>query len=127
MCIRDSTDTATGKLTTHVLDTSRGCPGAGLRIQLHRLHDGQKTLLKETTTNSDGRCDGPLLQGDKFESGNYELLFFAGDYFRGKGGDLKEPLFIDNVVIQFGIANASEHYHVPLLVSPFSYSTYRGS
>jgi len=120
-------DAATGKLTTHVLDTSRGCPGAGLRVQLHRLDNDRKVLLKETTTNSDGRCDAPLLQGDEFVSGTCELLFFAGDYFRGKDGDLKEPLFIDTVVIQFGIANASEHYHVPLLVSPFSYSTYRGS
>lgn len=120
-------DTTTGKLTTHVLDTSRGCPGAGLRIKLYRLVGEKKTLLKETTTNSDGRCEVPLLQGDEFVNGTYELLFFAGDYFRGQEGDLKEPLFIDNVVIQFGIANAGEHYHVPLLVSPFSYSTYRGS
>jgi len=123
----NSGKTATGKLTTHVLDTSRGCPGAGLRVQLHRIHDEQRTLLKETTTNSDGRCDAPLLQGDEFSNGSYELLFFAGDYFRAKGGDLKEPLFVDKVVIQFGICDATEHYHVPLLVSPFSYSTYRGS
>ena len=123
----NSGDTATGKLTTHVLDTSRGCPGAGLRVQLHHLQGEKKTLLKETITNSDGRCDGPLLQGSEIINGIYELLFFAGDYFRAKGGDLKEPLFVDNVVIQFGIADANEHYHVPLLVSPFSYSTYRGS
>ena len=115
-----------GKLTTHVLDTANGVPGAGIRISLYRLAPGREKLL-ETTTNSDGRCNQPMLEGDAFKPGTYELEFSAGDYFRAQGKSLPEPLFVDTVVLRFGIANASQHYHVPLLVSPWSYSTYRGS
>jgi 5-hydroxyisourate hydrolase len=111
-----------GKLTTHVLDTARGKPAAGLRIEVWR--DG---LLKSIITNSDGRADAPLLEGSEFSSGQYELRFFAGDYLRMLGSDLAEPLFLDVIPICFGIADASQHFHVPLLLSPFGYSTYRGS
>jgi 5-hydroxyisourate hydrolase len=116
-----------GKLTTHVLDTARGCPGAGIRIELFRLADGARTRLADTTTNADGRCDAPLLEGARLEAGRYELVFQAGAYFAASGVALPEPPFVDEVVLRFGIADTAAHYHVPLLVSPWSYSTYRGS
>lgn len=115
-----------GRLTTHVLDTANGRPGTGIAVTLHRLDGGRRELLR-TLTNHDGRCDQPLLQGEALEAGSYELTFAAGDYFRSLGAALPEPLFVDEVVLRFGIADPSQHYHVPLLVSPWSYSTYRGS
>ena len=115
-----------GRLTTHVLDTARGKPGAGMRIDLFR-DDGEGRLLKSTETNSDGRCDGPLLEGAEFDAGVYRLVFHAGRYFAALGMDLPDPPFVDEVVLCFGVAEPDQHYHVPLLVSPWSYSTYRGS
>ena len=111
-----------GKLTTHVLDTSLGLPAAGLKIEVW-----SDRLLKTIATNSDGRGDAPLLEGAAFAAGLYELRFYAGDYLRGLAVKLTEPLFLDVIPIRFGIADASQHFHVPLLLSPFGYSTYRGS
>ena len=115
-----------GQLTSHVLDTARGVPAAGLTINLYRL-DGGRRHLASRVTNPDGRCDGPLLQGEEFSAGQYELVFEAGDYFSAAGFELTEPRFLDQIVIRFGIADDNQHYHVPLLVSPYSYSSYRGS
>ncbi len=115
-------------MTTHVLDTAAGRPAAGLRIELWAVRvDGGRDLLREATTNKDGRVDGALLSGAACAAGTYELIFHAGDYLRGAGYDLVEPAFLDIVPIRFGIADASAHYHVPLLISPYGYSTYRGS
>ena len=111
-----------GKLTTHVLDTALGKPASGLKIEVWA-----ETLLKTIHTNADGRADGPLLEGDGLKVGQYELRFFAGDYLRGQNSGLQEPLFLDVIPIRFGISDASQHYHVPLLLSPFGYSSYRGS
>ena len=116
-----------GRLTTHVLDTAAGRPAAGVAIALSRLEPGGRVRLAETVTNSDGRCDAPLLDGDAFAAGVYELAFAAGAYFRSRGAALPEPPFLDEVTIRFGIASPDEHYHVPLLISPYGYSTYRGS
>ncbi len=115
-----------GRLTTHVLDTASGNPAAGIRIELFKL-DGVPIHLKSSTTNADGRCDGALLEGAAFLHGCYELRFHAGDYLRKQGAALPEPAFLDVIPIRFGIADASRHYHVPLLLSPYGYSTYRGS
>jgi 5-hydroxyisourate hydrolase len=115
-----------GFLTTHVLDTAHGLPAAGVRIDLFRIDEGRHHLCS-VTTNDDGRCDVPLLPENEFRAGEYELIFHAGDYFAARGEALPEPKFLDQVVIRFGIADESQHYHVPLLVSPFGYSTYRGS
>ena len=115
-----------GNLTTHVLDTATGCPGAGMFIELFRL-GGERTLLTAVTTNSDGRCEGALLSDEAFRGGEYELVFHAGDYFSAGGKNLPSPPFLDQVVIRFGVASADQHYHVPLLISPYGYSTYRGS
>ena len=114
-----------GRLTTHVLDIAHGRPAAGLRIELYG--DGEETPLSVAETNADGRCPAPLLEGTAFRAGCYELVFHAGDYLRRLGMELPEPPFLDRVVIRFGIADPDEHYHVPLLLSPFGYSTYRGS
>jgi 5-hydroxyisourate hydrolase len=119
-------ETKVGRLTTHVLDTSHGKPGQGLKIELYALGDSRQ-LLKVVTTNDDGRCDQPLLEGKALRAGVYELVFEAGDYFRKLGMALPQPPFVDKVVLRFGIADENAHYHVPLLVSPWSYSTYRGS
>lgn len=116
-----------GKLTTHVLDTASGKPAAGLEIVLYSAGDWGLNELKKVTTNSDGRVDGPLLEGDDFKTGFYELHFAAGDYLRKAGNDLPEPAFLDVVPIRFGIADDDSHYHVPLLISAYGYSTYRGS
>ncbi|BCH30677.1 5-hydroxyisourate hydrolase [Mesorhizobium sp. L-8-10] len=116
----------TGRLTTHVLDTASGKPAAGLSISLYRLSGETRTHLKTVTTNDDGRCDAPLLQGAEFAAGEYELVFSAGDYLRREGAALPQPAFLDIVPIRFGMAEAA-HYHVPLLISPYGYSTYRGS
>jgi 5-hydroxyisourate hydrolase len=114
-----------GRLTTHVLDTTAGAPAAGLTIELFRL-DGGETRIAVAHTNGDGRVDGPLLEGDAFAAGVYELRFHAGDYLRTRH-DLPDPAFLDVVPIRFGIAAPEDHYHVPLLISPYGYSTYRGS
>jgi len=116
-----------GKLSTHVLDTTQGKPGARVRLELWFIADGQRTLLKSEITNADGRCDAPLLSGDELRVGQYELVFAAGDYFADQGVALPSPRFIDRVTIAFGVADASQNYHVPLVVTPWSYSTYRGS
>ncbi|HTO33842.1 MAG TPA: hydroxyisourate hydrolase [Pararhizobium sp.] len=116
-----------GRLTTHVLDTALGKPAVGLKIDLFRLDGEERTLLRSVVTNSDGRVDGPMLDGDAFAAGTYELLFHAGDYLRAAGAVLPDPAFLDLIPLRFGIADAGSHYHVPLLLSPFSYSTYRGS
>lgn len=112
-----------GQLSTHVLDLSSGRPAANLRITLHC--EGQ--LLKTVTTNSDGRTDAPLLTGDELKAGVYDLVFQVGQYFRTQGGVTTAPPFLGEVVIRFGVADADGKYHVPLLVSPYGYSTYRGS
>jgi 5-hydroxyisourate hydrolase len=116
-----------GRLTTHVLDTSAGLPGQGIRIELFRIDHVERAPLVDTATNADGRCDAPLLQGAAFQPGMYELSFHAGDYFAARGVVLPSPRFLDVIVIRFGISAADAHYHVPLLVSPYGYSTYRGS
>ena len=116
-----------GKLTTHVLDTANGVPGAGLRIDLYRLDGDARQLLKQVDTNADGRCDAPLLEGAALAAGEYELVFHAGDYFRARGAALASTPFLDRIPLRFGVADVGAHYHVPLLVSPWSYSTYRGS
>lgn len=113
-----------GKLTTHVLDTANGCPAAGMAV---RLYDGQGGLIKSLTLNSDGRADAPLLEGEALKPGRYRLVFAVAAYFRARGETLPEPAFLDEVPLDFGIADAAGHYHVPLLASPWSYSTYRGS
>ncbi|WP_373085218.1 hydroxyisourate hydrolase [Sneathiella sp.] len=116
-----------GKLTTHVLDTATGRPGGGIAIDLYRISMNDRASLKTVTTNADGRCDGPLLEGAAFEVGQYEMIFHVGGYFNKQDGPLAAPPFLDEIVVRFGISDATEHYHVPLLVSPYSYSTYRGS
>jgi 5-hydroxyisourate hydrolase len=116
---------ADGFLTTHVLDTARGVPAAGLRITLDRIEGERRERLAEAVTNGDGRTDAPILPQGRFAPGLYELTFHAGDYLRGWGAPLTEPAFLDLVPIRFGME--SGHYHVPLLLSPFGYSTYRGS
>lgn len=113
-----------GRLTTHVLDTTRGKPAEGLRIELFRVEGETFHLLKSIDTNDDGRCDAPLLSGETMKTGIYELRFHAGDYL---GRTENGPLFLDIIPIRFGLADEGAHYHVPLLLSPFSYSTYRGS
>ncbi|MGF1562697.1 MAG: hydroxyisourate hydrolase [Geminicoccaceae bacterium] len=118
---------AGGRLTTHVLDTAQGRPAAGLSLALYRFEGERRVPLGERTTNHDGRLATPLLEGDAMTPGVYELIFAAGDYLRAGGVTMPEPPFLDEVVIRFGIADASEHYHVPLLLAPFGYSTYRGS
>ncbi|HPD91023.1 MAG: hydroxyisourate hydrolase [Rhodobacter sp.] len=116
-----------GYLTTHVLDTARGCPAQGLRIALFAIEGETRRLLAETTTNDDGRTDAPILPQDRFAPGSYELVFHAGDYLRASGQAGEAPLFLDIVPIRFGMADPQAHYHVPLLLSPYGYSTYRGS
>jgi len=117
---------AEGYLTTHVLDTALGQPAAGLRIELYRLHGDQRDLVIEKTTNEDGRTDAPILPKDGFSLGQYELIFHAGEYLRANGQATDDLLFLDVIPIRFGMTE-QDHYHVPLLLSPFSFSTYRGS
>lgn len=116
-----------GKLTTHVLDTANGCPAAGMDVRLYRLQGEAATLLKSITLNHDGRADAPLLEGAQFVPGRYRLVFGVAAYFRGRGAEMAEPPFLDEVPLDFGLATVGQHYHVPLLASPWSYSTYRGS
>ncbi len=114
-------------LTTHVLDTANGVPAAGIEITLTRLEDGNRHVVCTVTTNADGRVDQPLLDATSCTVGRYELCFAAGNYFRARVAELPDPAFVEDVVLRFGIADPTSHYHVPLLVSPWSYSTYRGS
>lgn len=117
-----------GRLTTHVLDTSSGLPASGLTLSLWAIEvDGGRRLVKETVTNADGRVDAPLLEGEAFAPGTYELVFSVGAYFRSRGLVLSEPAFLDEIPLRFGIAAGTTHLHVPLLVAPYAYSTYRGS
>ena len=116
-----------GFLTTHVLDTASGKPADGLRFELFRIFDGAKNLVTEQSTNIDGRCNNPIAADQEFTSGTYQIEFHVGEYFKEKGVITDDPAFLDVVPIRFGIASPEEHYHVPLLVSPYSYSTYRGS
>ena len=118
---------AGGYLTTHVLDTARGVPAAGIPIALYRVSGNAHRKIAEAVTNADGRTDAPILPGDKFKPGQYELIFFCGDYLAAHGLGTGEITFLDQIPIRFGIADAGAHYHVPLLLSPYGYSTYRGS
>ena len=118
---------ATGRLTTHVLDTASGQPAAGLVITLYRIDGNDRMEIERAVTNSDGRCDAPLLAGETMAVGVYELIFEASAYLKSSGARLSEPAFLDEIPIRFGIADAGTHYHVPLLLSPYGYSTYRGS
>lgn len=115
------------RLTTHVLDAAHGCPGQGIRIELYRVHGERLVPLASAITNADGRCEAPLLDGEAFTDGVYQLHFHAGDYYRARGTALAAPAFLDVVVLQVGLNAEQGHYHVPLLLSPYSYSTYRGS
>lgn len=114
-----------GYLTTHVLDTYNGKPGSGIQGSLFKIEGENKIKLNNFRLNNDGRCEGPILENEKFLEGKYELLFLCGSYFK-EFTNLHEPFFLDDVIIRFGI-NKEEHYHVPLLITPWSYSTYRGS
>ncbi|MEP7301342.1 MAG: hydroxyisourate hydrolase [Caldimonas sp.] len=116
-----------GKLTTHVLDTAHGCPAAGMRVTLSRIEGGVARELKSFQLDDDGRAGAPLLEGGTLEVGRYRLVFGVAAYFRARGAPLADPPFLDEVPLEFGIASPGQHYHVPLLVSPWSYSTYRGS
>ena len=114
-------------LSTHVLDIARGIPAKGVRIELHRIENGERRRVATGVTNADGRIAAPLISGDLLEIGVYELVFYAGDYLRSAGVAVGEPAFLDQVIVRFGVAELNRNYHVPLLLSPFGYSTYRGS
>jgi 2-oxo-4-hydroxy-4-carboxy-5-ureidoimidazoline decarboxylase len=116
-----------GRLSTHVLDTHAGKPASGVRIELYEIGASAKALLKETVTNGDGRTDEPLVSGEPLRVGTYELRFHVGEYFAKRNANLPQPAFLDVVPVRFAIAEPEGHYHVPLLVTPWSYSTYRGS
>ena len=116
-----------GRLSTHVLDTARGKPAAGVKIMLYRLAGQSHRKIAEVVTNADGRTDAPLLEGAALTAGTYELVFCAGDYLRATGQAGAGILFLDEIPIRFGVPDAGAHYHVPLLLQPFGYSTYRGS
>ncbi len=123
-----SGSTSGGRLTTHILDTAAGRPAAGVAISLHAISaDGTATLVSRHVTNADGRCDAPILSGETMKTGVYELVFEIAAYFRQTGAALAEPPFLDRIPIRFGISDGRAHYHVPLLVSPYGFSTYRGS
>jgi 5-hydroxyisourate hydrolase len=114
-------------LSTHVLDTARGIPAKGVKIELHRIENGARRRVATGVTNADGRIAAPLISGELLEIGVYELVFHAGDYLRSAGLPVTEPAFLDQIVVRFGVAATDRNYHVPLLLSPFGYSTYRGS
>ena len=118
---------AEGYLTTHVLDTARGCPAGGMEITLYRIEGANRMKLATAVTNADGRTDAPILPKGQMASGTYELVFEAGQYLDAIGATPEEPRFLDQVPIRFGISDSEAHYHVPLLLSPFGFSTYRGS
>ena len=115
------------KLSTHVLDTAHGCPASGMRVELWQLDGEERTLVSSAKTNADGRTDQPLLAADEMRTGQFEIIFFVGDYFAAKAVTLPKLRFLDQVPVRFGIADAGGSYHVPLLCSPWSYATYRGS
>jgi 5-hydroxyisourate hydrolase len=115
------------RLSTHVLDTLRGKPAGGVEVRLYAVESSGRRLVKTVTTNTEGRTDEPLLSGSELCTGIYELVFRAGDYFRSMGDRLEEPPFLDEVTVRFGVADGAGHYHVPLLIAPYAYSTYRGS
>ena len=115
-------------VTTHVLDVTSGRPAEGVRVEFYELvHGSERKLVADVTTNADGRTDKPLMSADQARAGRFELIFHAGDYFRRRRAELADPPFLDVIPIRFGVADPQAHYHVPLLVSPWSYSTYRGS
>jgi len=114
-------------MSTHVLDTMHGGPAAGMEVALYTTDGDQATLVRSFTLNSDGRSDGPLYDNNSLKTGTYRLVFDVAGYFKAKGVKLPEPSFLNKVQLDFGVAHADQHYHVPLLVSPWSYSTYRGS
>ncbi|HET6600075.1 MAG TPA: hydroxyisourate hydrolase [Burkholderiaceae bacterium] len=116
-----------GKLTTHVLDTAHGCPAAGMAVTLYRTDGAASRVVKKISLDLDGRAAAPLLEGAEFTPGHYRLVFGVAAYFRSRGVELPEPPFLDEVPLDFGLADADQHYHVPLLASPWAYSTYRGS
>ena len=116
-----------GKISTHVLDTTLGKPGAGVEVELYRVEATARILVKADITNQDGRCGTPLAEGDAMLAGRYELVFGAGAYFAAQGVALPDPPFLDRVVLAFGVADPSQNYHVPLVLTPWSYATYRGS
>ena len=118
---------AAGRLTTHVLDTAGGQPASGVRVDLFRVLGDERDYVSTAETNADGRCDAPLLEGAAFAAGVYELVFHVADYFRSRGVELPGQPFLDAVPIRFGIDRPGQHYHVPLLIAPYGYSTYRGS
>lgn len=117
----------TGKLTTHVLDTMHGIPGSEILIELYRMEGETAHKVATVSTNADGRTDTPVLEGQSMKSGRYQLIFYVADYYQRKGVSLDQVPFLDDVVIRFGLSDEEAHYHVPLLVSPYSFSTYRGS
>jgi len=116
-----------GRLSTHVLDTRAGAPAVGMRVEFSVLEKGAWRRLKSTHTNADGRTDEPLMAGDAMRTGEFKIVFHVAEYFRARGVALPDPPFLDRVPIRFSIADADAHYHVPLLCTPWSYSTYRGS
>ncbi|MGG3571345.1 hydroxyisourate hydrolase [Bacillus gobiensis] len=116
-----------GQLTTHILDLTHGIPASRVKIELYSIEQSNRSLLANSITNKDGRVDKPLLSEEKMVSGEYELLFYIGDYFKEKETPLPDPPFLNIVSVRFGIADSSSHYHVPLLVSPWGYQVYRGS
>lgn len=116
-----------GRLSTHVLDVAHGKPAAGITVHLYSCQGNERRLVKSAATNMDGRTDGPLLSGTDLTAGTYELVFHAAEYHRAQGQALDSPPFLDEVVVRFGVSDPSANYHVPLLLSPYSYSTYRGS
>jgi 5-hydroxyisourate hydrolase len=122
-----SQEVTMGRLSTHVLDTARGKPAAGVRITLYRISGQSHRKIAQMVTNADGRTDGPMLEGAALTAGSYELVFAAGDYLRASGQAGEGVLFLDEIPIRFGVPDPAAHYHVPLLISPFGYSTYRGS
>ncbi|WP_407542261.1 hydroxyisourate hydrolase (plasmid) [Deinococcus radiomollis] len=116
-----------GGLTTHVLDTAQGRPAGGMKVDLFRLNDTERTLLASVLTNADGRTDAPLIARGELQAGVYELVFDVAGYFADSGLALSQPAFLTRIPVRFGVADTGAHYHVPLLVSPWAYSTYRGS
>ncbi|MDB5646958.1 hydroxyisourate hydrolase [Methylobacterium sp.] len=125
--IPDARADETGRLTTHVLDTANGKPAAGMGIDFYRREGETYALVASMKTNKDGRTDKPLMVGEAFKTGSYQIVFHVAEYYRGLGTPLAEPAFLDTVPVQFSIADGKAHYHVPLLTTPWSYATYRGS